>query len=198
MIASQPAHKGIIKTLSKAAPDPWKDMQPACVSLAWCLVGHPSGPPYLFGDLLALARLSWVRQMADRLGRLGYADYRRSDAIALRMLIRGPVPVGRLGAELGVTRQAARKVILGLEQREFARIERDAQDSRVRNVILTPAGQAYARAVIEVIHALNREFTERADPAKLAAADAVLRAVIADDGALQAAASLIRPPAPPT
>ena len=57
-----------------------------------------STPAYLFGDLLALARLSRVRHMADRLGRLGYADYRRSDAAALRLLLRGPVPVGRLGA----------------------------------------------------------------------------------------------------
>jgi DNA-binding MarR family transcriptional regulator len=158
-------------------------------------VAQTSSPPYLFGDLLALARHSWVRQMAERLDRLGYADYRRSDAMALRMLSRGPVSVGRLGAELGVTRQAARKVIDGLEQRDYVRTERDAHDSRVLNVILTPAGAAYARAVIEVIYALNREFSERADPGQLAAADAVLRAVIAGDAALQATAALIRPPA---
>jgi DNA-binding MarR family transcriptional regulator len=157
-------------------------------------VADTSGPTYLFGDLLALARLSWVRQMAERLGRIGYPDYRRSDAGALRLLWRGPVPVGRLGAELGVTRQAARKVVDGLEQRDYARTERDAHDSRVLNVILTPAGRAYARAVIEVIHALNREFYQRVDPVQLAAADAVLRSVIAGDSALQNTASSIRPP----
>ena len=157
-------------------------------------VAQASSHPYLFGDLLALARLSWVRQMADRLGRLGYADYRRSDAIALRMLSRGPVAVGRLGTELGVTRQAARKVIDGLEQRDYVRTERDAHDSRVLNVILTPVGVGYARAVIQVIHDLNREFCERADPAQLAAADAVLRVMIASDSALEATASLIKPP----
>jgi DNA-binding MarR family transcriptional regulator len=160
-------------------------------------VAQTSGPPYLFGDLLALARLSWVRQMADRLGRLGYPDYRRSDAIALRMLNRGPVSVGRLGTELGVTRQAARKVIDGLEQRGFARTERDVQDSRVLNVILTPDGTAYARAVIEVIHTLNREFRERVDPAHLAIADAVLRAIVEGDSALAATAAQVpRPPTP--
>ncbi|MGH3255027.1 MAG: MarR family winged helix-turn-helix transcriptional regulator [Streptosporangiaceae bacterium] len=161
-------------------------------------MAETSGPPYLFGDLLALARLSWVRQMADRLSRLGYADYRRSDALALRMLDRGPVSVGRLGTELGVTRQAARKVIDGLEQRGFARTERDAQDSRVLNVILTPAGAAYARAVIEVIYALNREFCKRVDPAHLATADVVLRAVIEGDSALEAAAAQVRRPPSPT
>jgi DNA-binding MarR family transcriptional regulator len=171
-------------------------MQPVCISLAWGVVGQTSSHPYLFGDLLALARLSWIRQMADRLGRLGYDDYRRSDPIAMRMLSRGPVAVGRLGTELGVTRQAARKVIDGLEQRDFVRTERDARDSRVLNVILTPVGAAYARAIVGVIYDLNREFCERADPAELGAADAVLREVIAMDSSLPAAAARIRPPGP--
>jgi DNA-binding MarR family transcriptional regulator len=149
---------------------------------------------YLFGDLLALARLSWVRQMADRLGQLGYPDYRRSDAAALRLLRRGPVPVGRLGAGLGVTRQAARKIADGLEQRDYARTERDARDSRVLNVVLTTAGTAYAQAMMEVIQTLNREFCQRVDPAQLIAADTVLRAVLADDSSLRDAASAIRPP----
>jgi len=156
-----------------------------------------STPPYLFGDLLALARLSWIRQMAARLGEHGYPDYRRSDAAALRLLRRGPVPVGRLGAGLGVTRQAARKIADGLVQRDFARTERDAHDSRVLNVVLTAAGTSYAQAVTEVIQALNREFGQRVDPAQLAAADAVLRAVFAGDSALQDAAAAIRPPRTP-
>jgi DNA-binding MarR family transcriptional regulator len=155
-------------------------------------MGAASTSPYLFGDLLALARLSWVRQVASRLAQLGYADYRRSDAAALRLLRRGPVPVGRLGAELGVTRQAARKMAEGLEQRDYARTERDAHDSRVLNVVLTAAGTAYAQAIMEVIHALDREFCQRVDPAQLAAADSVLRAVITGDGARQSAASVIR------
>jgi DNA-binding MarR family transcriptional regulator len=156
-------------------------------------MAEPSTPAYLFGDLLALARLSWVRQMAERLGEFGYADYRRSDAIALRLLLRGPVPVGRLAGVLGVTRQAARKVVAGLEQRGYARTQRDTGDTRVVNVILTSAGTAYAQAVTEAIQALNREFGQRVDPGQLAAADAVLRAVITDES-LQHVAARIRPP----
>jgi DNA-binding MarR family transcriptional regulator len=161
-------------------------------------VAQTSSQPYRFGDLLGLARLSWVRQMAERLDRLGYPDYRRSDAMALRMLYRGPVSVGRLGSELGITRQAARKVIDGLEQRDYARTERDAQDSRVLNVILTRAGAAYALAISDSIYALNREFSERVDPAHLAAADTVLRAVIEWDSTLEATAAQIQPPPSPT
>jgi DNA-binding MarR family transcriptional regulator len=151
--------------------------------------------PYLFGDLLALARQSWVRQMASRLEQRGHSDYRRSDAAAVRLLRRGPVSIGGLGTMLGVTRQAARKVADGLEQRGYARTEQDAQDSRRLNVVLTPAGEGYARAAVEVIHALNRELCERVDPAQLSAADAVLRAAINDQSAREHADLLVRPPA---
>ncbi len=156
----------------------------------------PAAPsdPYRFGDLLALARLSWTREMAARLAERGYADYRRSDATVLRLLQQGPVPIGQTGAALGVTRQAARKVADGLEQRGYALTERDRRDSRLLNVVLTPAGETYARAVVEVIDSLNRRLRQQVDPEWLAAADAVLRASIADAGIRDLAASLVPPP----
>jgi DNA-binding MarR family transcriptional regulator len=154
----------------------------------------PAPSTYPFGDLLALARQSWLGQMAARLAERGYADYRRSDAAAARLLLRrGPVPVGQLGLGLGVTRQAARKVADGLQQRGYATTERDPRDSRQLNVTLTPAGQDYARAVIAVIGELNTEVAQRTDPAQLAAADAVLRAVLFDDSTRQRAAWLPAP-----
>ena len=157
-------------------------------------VSEPSTSPYLFGDLLALARQSWVRQMATRLAAVGYADYRRSDAAALRLLRRRAASVGELGSALEVTRQAARKVADGLEQRGYARTERDAEDSRRLNVVLTPAGRRYAAAVVDVIEALNLELSQRVDRAQLAAADAVLRASIAEQHARRRADRLVRPP----
>jgi DNA-binding MarR family transcriptional regulator len=156
-----------------------------------------SNPPYRFGDLLGLARQSWVGQMTSRLERLGYAGYKRSDAAALRMLWQGPLPVGQLGASLGVTRQAARKVAAGLEQRGYATTERDSRDTRQLNVTLTPAGRDYARIITAVIAELNREVAWRVSPAELAAADAVLRAALFDDGARQRASRVPRPPGPP-
>lgn len=154
-----------------------------------------SSGTYPFGDLLALARQSWVREMTGCLAELGYADYRRSDAAATRLLLRGPTSIGRLGTILGVTRQAAKKVADGLRQRGYATIERDPRDSRQHNVTLTPAGQEYARAIVDVIGQLNREVRERVSPAQLAAADAVLRAALFDDNARQRAERLLPPPA---
>jgi DNA-binding MarR family transcriptional regulator len=156
-----------------------------------------SSAVYAFGDLLALARQSWLGQMAGQLAELGYADYRRSDAAAIRLLRRRPVAVGQLGTALGVTRQAARKVADGLCQRGYATVERDPDDARQLKVTLTEAGQQYASAVVAVIEQLNREVTSRADPADLAGADAVLRAAMFDDSTRQRAARILPPPVAP-
>lgn len=157
-----------------------------------------STAPYRFGDLLALARQSWVGQMTSRLEELGYTGYRRSDAAALRMLWLSPLPVGRLGEVLGVTRQAARKVADGLEQRGYATTERDSRDTRQLNVALTHLGREYALAIIAVIAGLNREVAAQVSPEQLAAADTVLRAALFDDSARQRASRLHRPPGEPS
>jgi DNA-binding MarR family transcriptional regulator len=155
-----------------------------------------SSVPYPFGDMLALARQSWLGELTSRLEALGYPDYRRTDAAALRLLMRGPAPVGRLGAVLGVTRQAARKAVDALEQRGYATASRDPSDARQLNVALTQVGREYAEAITSVIAELNREVSRRTDPAQLAAADAVLRAALFDDSARQRASRLPRPPSP--
>jgi DNA-binding MarR family transcriptional regulator len=143
-------------------------------------LGPPSGPA-LFGDLLALSRRSWIRQMASGLRLKGYDDYRPSDAAVFRRLLFGPIPVGELTAALGGTRQAARKVAAGLERRGYAMTQRDVTDARRLLVSLTPSGQTYARAVVEVIEAVNRELTERVDSQLLAAARVVLLEVISGE-----------------
>jgi DNA-binding MarR family transcriptional regulator len=155
-----------------------------------------SNPIYRFGDLLALTRQSWVGQMSGRLERLGFVDYRRTDAGALRSLWGGPLPVGRLGEVLGVTRQAARKVADGLEQRGYVTTERDSRDTRQLNVSLTQLGRDYTRAIATVIAELNLEVAARVSPAQLAAADAVLRAALFDESTRQRANRIPRPATP--
>ena len=153
--------------------------------------------PYRFGDLLALARQSWVHRMAAELQNRGFADYRITDAATLRRLLRGPASVGELGVHLGVTRQAARKVMRTLEERGYASTQADADDARKLNVILTSAGRAYADAITGVIAGLNRAVAARVTADQLAAADAVLRASIEDEGVARRAAYVSPPPSAP-
>jgi DNA-binding MarR family transcriptional regulator len=150
-------------------------------------------PDYRFSDLLALARLNWRLRMVHEMAERGYQEYRVADAAAVRLLLRGPAPVGRLGSVLGVSRQAARKVARGFEQRGLATTEADPDDGRKVNVRLTDEGAAYSRVVTDVIACLNRELAGRIDPAALVATDHVLRATI-DDRRLARAAARIPPP----
>ncbi|WP_308468737.1 MarR family winged helix-turn-helix transcriptional regulator [Rathayibacter soli] len=150
-------------------------------------------PPYRFGDLLALARQSWVKQLAGALAEAGYPDYRRSDALAMRLLLRRPLPIGRLGEALGVTRQAAKKVATGLEGRGYATAERDARDGRQTNIALTSRGRDFAHAIVGVIDQLDAALAARVSPDQLTAADTVLRAVLGDEHS-RALARLVAPP----
>lgn len=156
-------------------------------------VNPPSNDRSPFGDLLALARQSWIRQMAEALRAMGYGDYRRTDAAAVRLLARGPASIGRVGEVLGITRQAARKVVDGLERRGLAATARDADDARQVNAVLTPEGAAYAQAVTTVVRRLDRDLVRRVDAAALAGAETVLRAVIADDHGRRGAGRLAAP-----
>jgi len=158
------------------------------------VMAEQSNPEYRFSDLVALARLSWLGEATSRLERLGYPGFRRGDSATMRALSRGPLPVGRLGAVLGVTRQAARKIADALEQRGYVTTQRDSRDTRQLNVTLTPAGREYARAVIAVTEQLNRHVAGQVSPAQLAAADTVLRAALFDDTARQRASRLPPPP----
>jgi DNA-binding MarR family transcriptional regulator len=133
--------------------------------------------------------------MALCLEHLGYADYRRSDAGVLRLLSREPVTIGMLGAALGITRQAARKLADTLERRGYARTEPDTRDARRVNVLLTEEGRQYAQAIIGAMDGLNRELATRVGADDLRAADVVLRATLDGDAARRAEALVRRPQA---
>ncbi len=160
------------------------------------MMPEPATPLYRFGDLLALARRSWVRRMESELEARGFREYRLSDAGSVRLLFVAPRTVGELGELLRVTRQAARKVATNLEARGYATVAPDPKDARKLNVTLTEAGRAYGRAIAEVIASLNWALALRVAPEQLQAADTVLRAVI-DDEALRAWAQTIPGPKPP-
>ncbi len=160
------------------------------------MMPEPATPLYRFGDLLALARRSWVKRMQSELEARGFREYRLSDAGSVRLLFVAPRTVGELGELLRVTRQAARKVATNLEATGYATVAPDPKDARKLNVTLTDAGRAYGRAIAEVIASLNWALALRVAPEQLQAADAVLRAVI-DDEALRAWAQTIPGPKPP-
>lgn len=150
--------------------------------------------PYAFGDLLAVARRSWVEQVRAHVAEAGFGDYRQTDAVVLRLLLQRPVAIGELGATLGVTRQAARKLAEGMVERRYATLRADATDGRRTLVVLAPLGEQYAGAVADAQAVLNASLRERVSVRELAAADHVLRAVVQDPTARKCLDVLVPPP----
>ncbi len=152
-------------------------------------------PSYRFGDLLALARRSWVEQVRASMTTAGFLGYRQTDALVLRLLVLHPWPIGGLGDVLHVTRQAARKLADGMVERGYAELKTDPEDARRTMVHLTRAGTSYARAVATAQDALNDQIRGRVTKAELAVADRVLRMVFPDDEARRRIDGIVSPPA---
>src|ERR1700677_251174 len=144
-----------------------------------------ASPPYHFGNLLALARQSWIEQVRERMQEAGFPGYRRSDATVFGRLLQRPLAIGQLGEALGITRQAARQMADGLVERGYAAFGTDDADARRTLVVLTPRGKAYGRAIWTAQDALNETVRSRVSETDLVAADAVLRAVFPEGDARQ-------------
>jgi DNA-binding MarR family transcriptional regulator len=144
-----------------------------------CLLVTPgASPQYRLGDLLALARASWIRQVRGRMDEIGYPGYRRTDAAILRLLGQHPRAIGELGDAMNISRQAARQLADGLVGRGYVTFGTDPADARRTLVALTPTGEEYARAVWQAQDALNEALRSRVTPADLAAAARVLRSIL--------------------
>jgi DNA-binding MarR family transcriptional regulator len=153
-----------------------------------------ANPPYRFGNLLAVARRSWIEQIAAHMQEAGFPGYRRTDAGILALLLRQPLAIGQLGEALRISRQAARQLADGLAERGYASFGTDQADARRTLVVLTPSGRAYGRAIWTAQDALNETVRSRVSEADLAAADAVLRAVFPDDQARRQVDERLPPP----
>lgn len=147
---------------------------------------------YRFGDLLALARRSWVRRMAALVTAAGFADYRRSDTFLVRVLAGDARPIGHIGNAMGVSRQAARKLAEGLMNRGYATLAFDPTDARRRLVQLTEQGRQYHGALTAAAELLNHEI-RRLAPDDVSVADAVLRTLLTDEDREIADAFVPRP-----
>lgn len=135
---------------------------------------------FAIGDAIALARLAWVTETSRRLATKGYLNFRRSDTAVLRRLRAGPAALVDLAVVLHVSRQAARKVVTGLEQRGYVTISRDPDDARRSRVVLTTEGVRYARVVVRTAELLNAEVRAMVEAEDLATTAKILGTVASE------------------
>ena len=138
-------------------------------------------------DLPTLASLAGAaanRHMLRRLRDDGYVGVRTSHGYVIQNLIDESPTVGELADRLGVTQQAASKVVGEMEGMGLVTRDSDRSDSRVRRVTLTARGQALLTAGRTARAELERAVV--ANVGDLAAAKQALLSLLQETGDLAA------------
>jgi DNA-binding MarR family transcriptional regulator len=110
-----------------------------------------------FGLLLAEAFNMYVEHLHRGLARRGFTDLRPTFGLALRALHARPRTLTELAGELGVTKQAAAKVVGDLEGRSLIEREPSPADRRSALLRLSDRGEALVAAAIRIGNGVERD-----------------------------------------
>jgi len=110
-----------------------------------------------FGLLLARAFNAYVEHLHRGLADAGFTDLRPTFGLTLRALHRRPRTLTELARELGVSKQAAAKVVGELEGRALVEREPSPEDGRSTVLRLTGRGTSLVAAAIRIGDAVERD-----------------------------------------
>ena len=120
------------------------------------------------GADLALLLLASFRAMADEgsaeLAKLGYEDIRPVHDFALHSILAGADSASELGRAMGITKQAAAKTIVLLEERGYLTREPDPADKRRVRLRVSERGLAMLRQGEAVFDELRVRWEEQVGP----------------------------------
>jgi DNA-binding MarR family transcriptional regulator len=125
-----------------------------------------------------LSGLALTVEALRRLHVAGHPDLRISHGYVVQHLVEGPVRIGDLASRMGVTQQAASKVVAELQALGYLDRTADPADARVRRVGLSARGSAAVATTRAVRAEIERELTaalgaDRLEAARRAALDAL-------------------------
>jgi DNA-binding MarR family transcriptional regulator len=121
-----------------------------------------------FGLLLAQALNSYIDHLHGRLGDHGFTDLRPTFGIPLRALHRQPRTLTSLAREVGVTKQAAAKVVGEMERRGLIERTPSPDDRRAVLLRLSRRGESLVAEAIRIGDAVERDVSRRLGPAAAA------------------------------
>jgi DNA-binding MarR family transcriptional regulator len=140
---------------------------------------------------LAILLTGAARVVADRLGdavlRAGIDDMRTSFGFVIRALAERDRTLTELSELLGVTKQAAIKVVDEMEERGYAERRPDAVDRRAKVIRLTDKARRVRRTALRASNRLEAELVQDLDAADVAAMRRVLLRLLERHGALETA-----------
>jgi DNA-binding MarR family transcriptional regulator len=148
---------------------------------------------------LAILVVGAARVIADRLNaaveRAGVDDMRTPFGFVIRVLANRDRTLTELADLLGVSKQAAIKVVDEMEARGFLTRHPDPDDRRVKLLRLTDKGREVRRAALAASHAIERELRRDLGDSDIDALRTTLEALLDRHAALEdARAGLSRAP----
>jgi DNA-binding MarR family transcriptional regulator len=117
-----------------------------------------------FGLLLARAFNTYVEHLHGELDARGFPDLRPTFGLPLRALHRGPRTLTELAVELGVSKQAAAKVVGQLERRRLIEREPSTTDRRATLLHLSASGRSLVAAAIHIGGDVERDLARELGP----------------------------------
>lgn len=121
---------------------------------------EPLPPGRLAAELLNAS--AWFDEaLLARLAQQGWPSLTPTRSRAFLALSRGPVLVSELARELDISRQAAHKLLDGLQQDGLISRRVDDHDRRAQQVTLTARGRELARDAGRILPDLERELARR-------------------------------------
>ena len=101
----------------------------------------------LSGSALRRAWVGYRRRLDAELADAGFADFRLPDGRVLRLCAASPtVTSSQIGRELGISRQAAGKLVASLNDRGYVTLEPSSSDGREKIIRPTPRAIDLLRA----------------------------------------------------
>jgi DNA-binding MarR family transcriptional regulator len=134
------------------------------------------------GGDLALLLLGGFRVMADRgsaaLAERGFEDIRPVHDFALHAILSGADSASDLGRRMSVTKQAAAKIIVVLEDRGYVGRESDPADRRRKHLYVTERGRTMLREGQQIFDELREEWEHDVGADVVATVEEALRAFV--------------------
>ncbi len=128
-----------------------------------------------------------VDEVTDELERRGHPGVRPVHEFALRAIDGGADTASELGRRQAVTKQAAAKTLLALEEMNYVHREADSRDARRKRIRVTPRGHELMAVGGRLFDDVRKRWAKQIGTQELATLEARLtelvthRALVADD-----------------
>ncbi|MBA3672198.1 MAG: winged helix-turn-helix transcriptional regulator [Gemmatimonadaceae bacterium] len=134
--------------------------------------------PIPLARLLALAYRQLIDELHVRLAALGYADVRPAFGYVLLALREQPTTGADIALLLGVTKQAASKLIDVMERGGYVRRKAHGNDARAKTIAITARGRKVLVTVESIYRGLEVEWADATSKERMEALRADLRTVV--------------------